>query len=92
MAEPNNKQQDSIWKRNPLGINVFFGFSRDDADGLCTKLTDAVPNAASAKEDKAWLERETKSLRDQGLVIEDSSIQVRFISNIVECVQIPNYL
>jgi len=48
---------------------------RDDADGLCTKLTDAVPNAASAKEDKAWLERETKSLRDQGLVIEDSSIQ-----------------
>ena len=26
------------------------------------------------------------------MVIEDSSIQVRFISNIVECVQIPNHL
>jgi len=43
---------------------------REDADGLCTKLTDAVP-----KEDKALLEKRTKSLRDDGWCIEDSTIQ-----------------
>jgi len=43
---------------------------REDADGLCTRLTEAVP-----KEDKALLEKETKMLRDRGWVIEDASIQ-----------------
>ena len=44
-------------------------FCREDADGLCTQLTEAVP-----KEDKAVLEKEKRALRDKGWVLDDASL------------------
>ena len=44
-------------------------FCREDADGLCTQLTEAVP-----KEDKAILEKEKRALRDKGWVLDDASL------------------
>lgn len=51
-------------------LNTLVRHYREDADGLCTRLTEAV-----AKEDKAYLEKEKKALREKGLVIQDSAVQ-----------------